>query len=124
MPQTPRADGWQRYSHHRRATIDMWDAGLTVVATGQPGADSQCNPHFFVRDEDVQVLELACFLQGTLIRDSGNRESRFAHFPEMIVGACSGVYTSYAFVECTSGFYHGRPISPESLRILGIRVND
>jgi hypothetical protein len=124
MPQTPRADGWQRYRKHRRSTVERWDSGETLIGTSRPGADSQYNPHLFPNDDAVQTFELSCYMQGQLIQDSGNRETRYFRFDDAVVGACNGVYTHYAFVECTSGFFHGRPISPQALRILGVTVDD
>jgi hypothetical protein len=124
MAQVPRDDGWLRYRKHRRATVGEWDAGVTLRETAQIGADSQYNPHLLETDEQVRELELRCYLQGELIRDSINRETRYFQIADTIVGACSGVYTSFVFVECTSGFFHGRPISPKALRRLGVIVND
>lgn len=46
------------------------------------------------------------------------RQARFA------ISRMEPYYTSYMFAECTSGFYHGRPISPQKLRQLGVDIDD
>ena len=124
MPQVARADGWVRYTHHRQAAIAEWDAGLTLKRTAEPEEDSQYNPHLFGTDQAVMRIELLCVETGTQIRDSGNRETKYLRLPGVIVGVCSGEYTEYVFAECTSGFYHGRPISAAALRRLGVEVHD
>lgn len=125
MAPGPAPQRWVRYSHHRGATVDEWDRGITVRQTQKIGGrtqDSKYNPHFFHTDEQIQAIELRCITDGVVIRDSGHRVTKYLHIRGVIVGACCGVETEYIFAECTSGDYHGRPISIEALRDLGVNI--
>jgi hypothetical protein len=116
MALQPRNDGWLDYTHHRRATIQEWDSGVTLTKT--KNGDSQYNPHFYSTDEQIRELELHCVMEGAIIRETANKRTAFMKLNH-IVGACSGFETRYAFAECTSGFYHGRPMCEEKLKQLG-----
>lgn len=116
MAPEPRQDGWLRYTHHRRATIEEWDAGITRRST--VGGDSQYNPHIYNNDAAISELELRCVVEGTVIRETHNKRTAYMKLTD-VVGACSGEDTNYCFAECTSGFYHGRPICERELKRLG-----
>ena len=113
---------WARYTHHRQATIEEWDSGETRKKTRGKGRDSQYNPHLFYTDEQVQALELRCIQEGVTIKESGHRITKYLRLEGTIVGACRGMETEYVFAECTSGDYHGRPISTLALRDMGVDV--
>lgn len=121
MPQILRPDGWVQYKYHRMATVDDWDSGETLRATTEPEYDAQYNPRLFHSDEVVETLERLAYERGLTITDIGHKEKRYFRLEGQIVGACSGEYTQFLFVECTSGFFHGRPISLKELRRLGVK---
>jgi hypothetical protein len=120
MAPPPRQDGWQYYTHHRRATIAEWDAGETLRNTAN-GGDAQYNPHIYSTHESIRELELHCILDGKIIRETPNKLTAFMKL-DVVVGACSGQYTPYVFAECTSGFYHGRPMCEDALRKIGASI--
>jgi hypothetical protein len=120
MAPPPRPDGWLKYTHHRLAEIQSWDSRETHAKTRGPGADSQYNPHLFQTDEQVRAIEERCILEGIVIRETANKVKKYLQVRGVIIGACSGMDTDCVFAECTSGFYHGRPISDIALRKMGV----
>jgi hypothetical protein len=113
---------WTRYKgKHRQAHIPQWDSEEVLEWTD--GGDAQYNPHEFATDEQVRELELRCLDSGSLVRDAGHKRTYYMRCPGVTVGACSGEYTEYVFVEwLDSGTVHGRPMCESELKRKGVRI--
>jgi hypothetical protein len=92
------------------------------VRTGQPRGVAQYNPYLYGSDAAVEEVELRCLREGNSIHACGNKFTFYMRVRGVIVGACSGFDTEYIFVECNSGFVHGRPISQQALREMGVAI--
>lgn len=103
---------WVRYERHRVATPADWDAGIPLRRSAEPRGRAQYNPYRFGSDEAVREMELRCFRTG---KPLPGKRARYLQTEE-VVGVGSGFVTSLVYAECTSGFVHGRPSSPQVLR--------
>jgi len=110
---------WVKYRNHRRAKVKDWEASRAKKSTEK--GDAQYSPVDFGTDTAVEELEFHCLKKGKLIRESENRITLYCDM-ERIIGACSGEFTQFVFVEMTCGKYHGRPISPSALKTLGVTL--
>ena len=109
---------WTYYPKHRKATCESWDKGIPHEFSAQGDGRAQYNPYRYGNDDAVRELEMKCYTEGTPMAGPFARCLRVDH----VVGVCLGVETQYVYVECTSGFVHGRPISPQALKKRGVDV--
>jgi len=109
---------WQFYHRHRGVSCAQWDQELPHKASARPKGLAKYNPYFYACDTSISALEIDCWNNGI---DIPGKNAAYKHMGH-IVGVCRGQETEYAFAECTSGFVHGRPVSKDALKDMGIHA--
>jgi hypothetical protein len=106
-----------QYDKHHKATAADWN--VSRARTASENGPAQYNPLLYGTRQAAGQIEYQALAKGKEIFSGGNFVCCYVKIDGDPVGACSGRFTNYLYVEMTVmngvGYFHGYPISEHTL---------